>query len=124
MVEQRSGTAVIALVETRTGLDDIEGICAVDGLGALMVGPFDLSVSLGLAGDYLAAEVQSGIDRMMAAAQAHHLPVIAPIFNPDVAEAHREQVAWTARGASHFVVGTDKILFSDAVSRFTRFTMG
>jgi 4-hydroxy-2-oxoheptanedioate aldolase len=118
VASQRTGTAIIALVETEAGLREIEAICAVEGLGALMIGPFDLSVSLGFAGDYMAAEVQRAIDRMIAAARAHRLPVIAPIFDPDVSVARAQQLAWTDRGASHFVVGTDKILFASAAARF------
>ncbi|MBK1659871.1 aldolase/citrate lyase family protein [Paracraurococcus ruber] len=38
----------IALVETRAGLVHIEAICATPGLLVLLIGPFDLSVSLGL----------------------------------------------------------------------------
>ncbi len=116
---QRGSVGVIALVETRAGLEAIEAICAVEGLLALLIGPFDLSVSLGHAGDYLHPEVQSAIDRMLQAAAATDLPVIAPIFNPDAAEARRQQQSWTERGAGLFVVGTDKILFSEAVSRYT-----
>ena len=88
------------------------------GLLALMIGPFDLAVSLGLEGDYLAGEVQTAIDRMLAAGRAADLPVFAPVFNPDAAEARRQRDVWAARGASHFVVGTDKILVSDAFARY------
>jgi 4-hydroxy-2-oxoheptanedioate aldolase len=115
---QRAEVGVVALVETRAGLDAIEDICAVEGLLALLIGPFDLSVSLAHAGDYLHPEVQQAIDRMMEAAKFNSLPVIAPIFNPDAAEARRQQEAWIARGAHSFVIGTDKILFADAVRRY------
>ncbi len=115
---QRESVGIIALVETRGGLEAIEEICAVEGLLALLVGPFDLSVSLGRAGDYLHDEVQEAIGRMMAAARRKGLPVIAPIFDPDAARAIAQRNAWLARGAAHFVVGTDKIIFSDAVSRY------
>jgi 4-hydroxy-2-oxoheptanedioate aldolase len=115
---QRESVGIIALVESRPGLDAIEEICAVEGLLALLIGPFDLSVSLGRAGDYLDEEVQGAIDRMLRAASARNLPVIAPIFNPDAGEARRQRDSWAARGARLFVVGTDKILFSDAVSRY------
>jgi 4-hydroxy-2-oxoheptanedioate aldolase len=115
---QREHVGVIALVETAAGLAEIEEICAVEGLLALLVGPFDLSVSLGFAGDYLHPDVQAALDRMLAAARASSLPVIAPIFNPDAAEAARQRDEWRAKGASMFVIGTDKIIFADAVSRY------
>ena len=39
---------VFAMIETREALDDVEAICAVDGLSGLYVGPADLSYALGL----------------------------------------------------------------------------
>ncbi|WP_176451648.1 HpcH/HpaI aldolase family protein [Enemella dayhoffiae] len=38
---------VIPMIETRAGLDKAAEICAVPGLDAIYVGPFDLSISLG-----------------------------------------------------------------------------
>lgn len=115
---QRGTTGVIALVETRQGLDAIDDICAVDGLLALLIGPFDLSVSLGRAGDYLHEDVQSAIDRMLAAARANALPVIAPVFDPDPVAARRQRESWQARGARMLVVGTDKIIVADGLARY------
>ncbi|MFY7851608.1 MAG: aldolase/citrate lyase family protein [Brevundimonas sp.] len=119
VTRQRADVGVVALVETRRGLEAISDICAVEGVRALLIGPFDLSVSLGFAGDYRHRDVQAALDRMIAAAQAAGLPVIAPIFDPDIAEAKRQQASWLQRGAAHFVVGTDKILFSDAAIRYS-----
>jgi 4-hydroxy-2-oxoheptanedioate aldolase len=116
--EQARKTGTIALVETRKGLDAIADICAVPGLSALMLGPFDLSVSLGFAGDYRHRDVQAALDRMLAAARAANVPVFAPIFDPDPAEAARQRAEWSHRGAAHFVIGTDKILFTDAYRRY------
>jgi 4-hydroxy-2-oxoheptanedioate aldolase len=92
--------------------------CRVEGLMALLIGPFDLSVSLGFAGDYLHADVQKAIDRMAAAARAAGLPIIAPVFNPDPAEALRQRKNWEAKGVRCFVIGTDKIVFSNAMARY------
>lgn len=109
---------VIALVETRAGLADIEAICAVEGLVALLIGPFDLSVSLGREGDYLHPEVDAAIERMLAAAHAARLPVLAPVFDPDASRARAQRDRWATRGAKAFVVGTDKIVFADAMWRY------
>ncbi len=109
---------VIALVETAEGLGNIEAICATPGLKALLAGPFDLSVSLGLRGDYRHPRVEAAMDRMAAAARANGLPLIAPVFDPDPAEARRGRDAWAARGATLFAIATDKILFSSAARRY------
>jgi 4-hydroxy-2-oxoheptanedioate aldolase len=115
---QHTETGIIALVETQTGLDNIEAICAVDGIRALLIGPFDLSVSMGLAGDYLHPQVQAGVARMLAAARATSLPVIMPVFSPELDAAQAQVNRWRAEGIRHFVVGTDKILVSDQFSRY------
>lgn len=39
---------VIAMIETKEGLDNLEAICATPGLDALYIGPADLSFALGL----------------------------------------------------------------------------
>lgn len=118
--EQHRQTGIVALVETQRGVDNIDAIVAVEGLLALMVGPFDLSVSLGLDGDYLHPKAQSALDRIVEVATAARLPVIAPIFNPDPAEARRQQARWSAQGIRLFVVGTDKIIFADAARRYVQ----
>lgn len=115
---QFSETGIIALVETAEGLRNIEAICQTEGLLALLIGPFDLSVSLGLAGDYRHIEVQKAVERMIEAATASGLPVIAPVFNPDADEACRQQAEWVQKGVQTFVVGTDKIILSHALRSY------
>lgn len=118
VAQQRTQTGVMALVETAEGLANIEAICATEGLLALVIGPFDLSVSLGLQGDYRHATVQAAIRRMVEAAKVANLPIIAPIFNPEITEARRQQDEWRSMGVSFFVVGTDKIIFTNAIGRY------
>lgn len=115
---QAHETGVIALVETAEGLGNIEAICRTEGLLALLIGPFDLSVSLGLAGDYRHPEVQKSVDRMISAAAVAGLQVIAPVFNPEPDEARRQQDEWVRKGVQTFVVGTDKIILSHALHRY------
>lgn len=42
-----TGTAVIAMIETAAGLDDVGAICETPGLDGVYVGPSDLSLGLG-----------------------------------------------------------------------------
>jgi 4-hydroxy-2-oxoheptanedioate aldolase len=117
-VARQAGNGAILLVESRAGLEAIEAICALPGLKCLMIGPFDLSVSLGFRGDYLHPEVQAAIARMVTAANAHRVPIIAPVFSPDLAAARTQVDAWRAQGVRLFVVGTDKILVADQFTRY------
>lgn len=115
---QRAGTGILPLVETAKGVAAIDEICAVDGLLALVFGPFDLSVSMGHAGNYLHPDVQGAIDRMLEAAARHRLPVMAPVFNPEPAEARRQRDHWATQGVRIFVVGSDKVMLADAMARY------
>jgi 4-hydroxy-2-oxoheptanedioate aldolase len=114
---------VIALVESAPGLADIEAIAATPGLLALLPGPFDLAVSMGLDGDWRDARVEAAMDRMAAAARANGLALMASIFDADPAAMADRKDRWAARGASLFALGTDKILFS-AAARLYRGAMG
>jgi 4-hydroxy-2-oxoheptanedioate aldolase len=116
--QQATDTGIIALVENRAGLESVEDIARVEGLLAMMVGPFDLSVALGHSGNYTHPECQAAIERMLAAAKSASLPVIVPLFNPDPDEARRQQLRWMEKGVRLFAVGSDKILFADAVRRY------
>ena len=101
---------IVALVETLAGASQIEAICAEPGLAALLVGPFDLSVSMGLDGDHRDPRVRAALERMLAAAQAHGLPTVVPVFDADPRAARAQLEDWRARGVRGFAVGTDKIL--------------
>jgi len=111
-MRQHADPGVIALVETQAGLDAIDAICACPGLRALLIGPFDLSVSLGFDGNYQAPVVRDAIETMITAAHRHALSVMMPVFSPETASARRQVDDWRGRGVRLFVVGTDKILIS------------
>jgi 4-hydroxy-2-oxoheptanedioate aldolase len=109
----------ILLVETAAGLAAIEEIVSVPGALALMLGPFDLSVSLGLRGDWRRREVADALGRMCSAAHAASLPVIAPVFEADAEATHAAVSRWRAAGVKVFTVGTDKILLAQATRQWS-----
>jgi len=63
--------AVFAMVETRQAMDNLDEICAVDGLDGVFVGPNDLSISLtrGKAGDINHRDVQKALPEIVGAAR-------------------------------------------------------
>jgi 4-hydroxy-2-oxoheptanedioate aldolase len=115
---QAAEAVVIPLIETAAGAANIDAIAAVSGLAALMPGPFDLAVSMGLAGDWRDARVQQAVAAMLRGASARGVAPIMPVFAPTDAETAALATAWRAQGVRHFAVGTDKILLSAAASRF------
>jgi 4-hydroxy-2-oxoheptanedioate aldolase len=66
---------ILAMIETREGLDNLEAIAAVEGLSGLYVGPSDLSISLGFPPGFDRTEpaMVADIGRIAAVARAHGL---------------------------------------------------
>ena len=65
---------LLVQAETVTALDNLEAICAVEGVDGVFIGPGDLSVSMGLHGQIahpdVQARIEDGIRRIRAAGKA------------------------------------------------------
>lgn len=64
-------TVAIALIETRSGVENVEAIAAVPGVDVLWIGHFDLSCSLGIPGAFEHPDFTAATDRVEAAARRH-----------------------------------------------------
>jgi 2-keto-3-deoxy-L-rhamnonate aldolase RhmA len=67
MAALNARTLVIAQIETREGLANVEAIAAVPGIDALWIGHFDLSNFLGIPGGFRLPQFQSAVERVVAA---------------------------------------------------------
>ena len=61
-------TMVVLQVESRECLESIDDIAAVPGVDAFMIGPFDLTISLGIPGQFEEPVFWKAIDRVVEAA--------------------------------------------------------
>ncbi len=60
-------TMVAVLIETKAGLDNVDEIMAVDGIDVAHLGHADLSMSMGIPGQFDHPDLQRGIDRIVEA---------------------------------------------------------
>lgn len=92
---------LIAQIETRAAIEQIERIAAVEGIDALFIGPSDLAADLGHLGDATHADVREAIGgavaRILATGKA------AGILTSVEAEARR----WLDAGCTFVGVGSD-----------------
>ncbi len=65
-------TALVALIETAEGIENIDEIAAVNGVDCLWIGHFDLSASLGIAGQFDHPTFAAAEDRVRRAARKHN----------------------------------------------------
>lgn len=64
-------TTFFAQIETAAGVKNADAIAALPGVDCLWVGHFDLSVSLGIPGEFDSPKFAGAIERVVAAAQKH-----------------------------------------------------
>ena len=97
---------LIAQIESATGLENLERICAVDGIDAVFIGPMDLASSLGyLAGGTLPAVIDlvtKAVERIHATGTA--AAVMAT--SPELVE------RYSTAGARFIAVGVDTSLLA------------
>lgn len=67
-----SRTTLFCQIETAEGVENVDAIAAIDGVDALWVGHFDLSVSLGVPGDFEHSAFKDAIEKTIAAAKRHN----------------------------------------------------
>jgi len=65
-------STMIALIETRAGIENIDEIAAVEGVDCLWVGHFDLSCDLGIPGQFDHPDFAAAIDAVLAAGKKHN----------------------------------------------------
>jgi 2-dehydro-3-deoxyglucarate aldolase len=103
-------------VETEQTLDELEKICAVDGVDGIFLGPQDFAASLGHMLDPGHPDVQKGIKHVVEVARAHGKA--AGILTP-IEEHAQRYIEW---GYTFVAVGVDLgLLKSTAASLAARF---
>jgi 4-hydroxy-2-oxoheptanedioate aldolase len=103
--QENERTAVVLLVEGPNGMAVLDEILAVPGVDALLIGPVDLSHSLGLAGQEDHPLVKATMREMAAKARARGVAV--GVFSMDYADARE----WASLGAQLLPFSTDSMLF-------------
>ena len=63
------------LIETRAGVENISSILGVPGIDLIWVGFLDLSLSLGIPGQFTHPEFEAAISRILAVCRSHGTPV-------------------------------------------------
>ncbi len=99
--ESNEQVCVLVQAETRLALDNLEEIVAVDGVDGVLIGPSDLSASLGHLGDQAHADVTSAIERAIAQILAGNKAAGVFTLDPRMAQ------HYLSLGATFVSVGLD-----------------
>lgn len=74
---------VIAQIEHIKAVENIEAILDVNGIDGIIIGPYDLSGSMGIPGQYDQPEVKSAIEKVENACKAKNKPLGFHVIQPD-----------------------------------------
>ncbi|MFA5026442.1 MAG: aldolase/citrate lyase family protein [Candidatus Methylomirabilota bacterium] len=101
MRQANAETLLIMQIETREGLEHLDEILSVPGLDVALIGPFDLSTSLGVPGEVNHPRMTAAIDRFVKSCARHG--VTAGNFVTTVADGK----AWQRRGMRFLIYSAD-----------------
>jgi 2-dehydro-3-deoxyglucarate aldolase len=104
---------LVAQIEHKDAARDIEAILAVEGLDAIMIGPYDLSASMGLTGQFDHPDFKALLNGVVAACARHKIPAGQHVVVPDP----KRLEATLAEGYRFVAYCTDAIFLWTSASR-------
>src|SRR5262249_17841972 len=107
-------TVVLAHVETRTGIDNLDSILGNPQVDILFLGMYDLSISYGRPGEFGHPDVAAAVEKALAAAKRHGK--VAGMYVPSAQAAQ----PWVARGMRFFETASEVDLIDTGARRLVK----
>jgi 2-keto-3-deoxy-L-rhamnonate aldolase RhmA len=107
-------TVVLAHVETRTGIENLDAILSNPQVDILFLGMYDLSISYGHPGEFRHPEVAAAVEAAIAGASRHNK--IAGMYVPDAKAAE----PWIAKGMQFFETASEVDLIDSGARSLIR----
>jgi 2-keto-3-deoxy-L-rhamnonate aldolase RhmA len=105
---------VIAQIETEEGVNNVDAIAATPGIDALWIGQFDLTTSLGIAGNFDHPKFKDATKRIVAACHKHNIAATLAVMDPD------QLAAGPENGFRLLVYAADLWIYQQALRRCFR----
>jgi 2-keto-3-deoxy-L-rhamnonate aldolase RhmA len=109
LTDPRDGVSLIVIIESATGISNVEEILAVDGVDGAIVGPADLSADLGHPGDFSRAEYAAALARVERATE-----LTGKVLGTAPHPGYPIEIL-VQRGHRLFITGSDTSLISEAM---------
>jgi len=104
-------TIIIGQIESAAGVENIASILGTGALNAIIIGPNDLSVDLGLPGLTKHARVKEAIETVLEAALVKKVPVGIHLADEEYLK------YWVAKGMSFIVYSYDLVMMVEQAKR-------
>lgn len=103
---------LIVQIEHIDAVENIDEILSVPGIDGTFIGPYDLSLSMGLPGELHHPDVEAAKQRVLGATKAHGLAAGIHLVHPDTAVRDLKQCV--TLGYQFIALGTDILFVGDA----------
>ena len=103
---------IVAQIESKSAVASMSSLLSVKGLDAVMIGPYDLSASLGVPGDIENAEVRASVGEVVKACKKAGIPSGIHVVQPDPKKLESE----IAAGHRFLAYGTDAVFLSTSAN--------
>lgn len=80
---------LVAMIENFKAIDQLDKILRVAGLDAIFIGPYDLSASMGITGEFEQPKFIAALERIRAIAEKHQIPYGMHVVKPSKEELNR-----------------------------------
>ena len=84
--EEAQVPLLVAMIEQIRAVDNLDAILAVDGLDAILIGPYDLSASMGLTAQFDAPAFRAATESIRSLCTRRNIPCGVHVVSPDAAE--------------------------------------
>jgi 2-dehydro-3-deoxyglucarate aldolase len=111
--EEAQAPLLVAMIENQRALQQLRQILSVEGLDAILIGPYDLSASMGLTGQFEAPEFVRTLGEIRTTAQQLSLPCGVHVVTPS----HATLTQRLAEGFRFIAYGTDALFLIQGAQR-------
>lgn len=115
LLERNEGTILIVNIESVPAIEQLDSILAVPGLDAVLIGPHDLSCSLGIPEEYGHRRFDEAVRTIFSKARQHGVGAGIHFW-----EGIDRELEWTKAGGNLLMHSSDATLFEQTLSQDLR----
>lgn len=104
---------LIAMIESEKAIKNLESILSVEGLDAILIGPYDLSASMGVIGDFSNQKFVNTIDQILKLSNKYKITAGIHIVEPSKIELEKK----IEEGYKFIAYSLDSVMLLDAANQ-------
>lgn len=111
------GNVLILNIESVPAIENLDDILSVDGIDAVLVGPHDLTCSLGIPGQYDHPDFKAAVSKIIQKARAKNVGAGIHVF---YSSGFNQEIEWAQQGANLIVHSSDILAFKQTLQKEIR----